>query len=380
MTTFWLRMRFWVGIGSSVLIIMGISAFLQTRWFTSWDFRHNLWAPSYLLVHGMNPYGTGAPMQVVPSVWFPMIIGLWFPLGYLDLYQAANVWLLVNVVCGVTIVWLCGRMAHTSLAVFAIVLIAIFLFPPLLSHLLLGQVSMIVTLLYLLSAYLIKRGLFLPSGILVAVALTKPQLSVLALPGLLMGLYYFGKLRAVLGFVVVCLATILWLTIPLWLVNAAWLNSMLTIVQQIPTWLQPTLFRILQIQMGEWGLALWLVWAIMLFGINLAAWVKLDPPIAMCASLSLTVLTSPYLWSWDFVLLIPAFVYVFSVVKSYAARVLIAFGYVVMWGLIVTIRLKTDNSDERFWWVPFFLLAVLGAGYVVQFFQAYTRGGEAKRW
>ena len=380
MMRYWQRVRFWVGLGLCLGIGVGASIFVQTRWLTSGDFRHGLWSPSYLLTHGMNPYGMGAPMQVVPSVWMPMIIGLWFPLGWLDSYEAANLWLLVNVVCAVVIVWLCWRVARASLAVFTILLIAIFLFPPLLSHLMMGQLGVMVTLLYLLSAYLVKRGLFLPSGVLVAVALTKPQLSVLALPGLLIGLYYFGKRKAVLGFVVVCLAAILWLTIPLWLANSAWLNDMLAIAQQTPTWLQPTLFRMLQIQMGEWGLALWLMWAIVLFGINLAAWMKLDPPVAMCASLALTVLMSPYLWSWDFVLLIPAIVYVFSAVRRHAARALIALGYAVAWGLMVTIRWTTDNSDERYWWLPICLLAILVAGYAVQFFQTHTRGVEAKRW
>ena len=378
MMRYWAQVRSWVGVGLWLCIGVGACVLVGTRWLTSWDFHHNLWSPSYLLVHGMNPYGMGAPMQIVPSVWLPMIIGLWFPLGWLDSYEAANLWLLVNVVCAVVIMWLCWRMARALLAVFTILLIAMFLFPPLLSLLMMGQLGVMTTLAYLLSAYLVKRGLFLPTGTLVAVALTKPQLSVLALPGLLIGLYRFGRLRAVLGFVVVCLAAILWLTIPLWLVNSAWLNDMLAIVQQTPTWLQPTLFRMLQIQMGEWGLALWLVWAIALFGINVVAWMKLDPPVAMCASLALTVLMSPYLWSWDFVLLIPAIVYVFSAVRQRAARALIALGYAVAWGLMATIRWTTDNSDERFWWLPFFLLTVLIAGYAVQIFQTHTRGVEAE--
>ena len=378
MMRYWAQVRSWVGVGLWLCIGVGASVFVQTRWLTSWDFRHGLWSPSYLLTHGMNPYGMGAPMQVVPSVWLPMIIGLWFPLGWLDPYEAANLWLLSTVACTILIVWLCWRTADASLAVFAVLLIAIFLFPSLLSHLMMGQLSVMVTLFYLLSAYLAKRGLFLPSGILVAVALTKPQLSVLALPGLLIGMYHLGRLKAVMCFAVACLAAILWLTIPLWLADSAWLNHMLAIAQRTPTWLQPTLFRMLPLRLGEWGLVLWLVWAIALFAMNAVAWTRLDPPIAMSASLALTVLVSPYLWSWDFVLMIPAIVYVFSVVRQRAARGLIALGYAVAWGLTVTIRWTTDNSDDRFWWLPFFLLATLVSGYAMQFSQTHTRRLEVE--
>ncbi len=374
----WAQIRFWVGVGlwSSIGVIAG--AWVGMRWLTSWDFHHGLWSASYLLVRGMNPYGLGAPMQVVPSVWLPMIIGLWFPLGWLDLYEAANIWMLVNLACAILVVGLCWRAARASLIVLTLALIAVFLFPPLLEHLKMGQLSVMVTLLYLLSAYLVKRNLILPSGILVAVALAKPQLSILAVPGLMIGFYHFGRFKAMMGFAMACLAAILWLTIPLWLADPGWLATMVAIAQQTPTWLQPTLYRMLQIELGHGGLAIWLGWAIALFGVNVLAWTKLDPPIAMSASLALTVLATPYLWSWDFVLLIPTGVYVFSAVRRHAARALIALGYAAAWGAMVMIRWTTDNSDERFWWLPFALLATWGAGCAVQFLQARVRRFEAE--
>jgi len=370
MTRHWAQVRFWVGVWLWLCIAIGASALIGMHWLTSWDFHHGLWSPSYLLTRGMNPYGMGAPRQAVPSVWLPMIIGLWFPLGWFDSDEAANLWLLVNTMCVWGVVWLSWRATRASLAIFTILLIGIFLFPPLLSHLMLGQLSVMITLLYVLSAYLVKRGLFLPSGVLVAVALTKPQLSIMALPGILIGLYRFGKLKAVLGFAGAALAAILWLTIPLWLVDPTWPSDMLTIMQQTPTWLQPTLFRMLQVQLAGWGLVWWFVWASMLFGLNVVAWLRLDPSVAMNTSLALTVLASPYLWSWDFVLLIPSIVHIFGVTKWHMARALIALGYVAAWGLTVAIRWTTDNSDERFWWLPFFLLAILVVGYAVQFFHS----------
>ncbi len=69
-----------------ILLCLGAGWFVQTEWITSGDLRHGLWAPSYLLIRGENPYGFGAPDQGVKSVWFPMVIGL-FVLRRLRLFR-----------------------------------------------------------------------------------------------------------------------------------------------------------------------------------------------------------------------------------------------------------------------------------------------------
>ena len=77
----------------------------------------------------------------------------------------------------------------------------VFLFPPVLSHLLLGQFAILNTLMLLLAAWFIKSGQILASGFLVAVSLTKPQLAVLALPGFLVAAVRVGGTRVLLKFV-----------------------------------------------------------------------------------------------------------------------------------------------------------------------------------
>lgn len=350
---------------------VGIALFLQVRLFASWDLRHGLWSPSFLLVHGADPYGMGAPMQVVPSVWLPMAIGLFFPLGWLDFFQVTNLWLLLNAAIVVMIVWLVGKTRRPSPVFFAICVGAAFLFPPFLSLLLLGQFSILAALLFLLASYVVSERLVLASSFLVAVALTKPQLGILALPGLLVGFWRVGGIRIMLLFVATLIVSIAWLTLPFWLVYPPWIGDLIQILRAAPTWLQPSLFHILQNKFGDYGLVFWILFAFGTLALNIWLWLTRLPRHAMVWSLALTTLVSPYVWSWDFVLLLPLMAHAASHNESFAARLTLGVGYAVCWFAAVTIRLNTDNSDERFWWLaPTIILFVCGAFVVDLFFKS----------
>lgn len=46
------------------------------------DFRHNLWAPTHLLLRGESPYLIKTLFPNKHAVWLPMAVGLFFPLGW----------------------------------------------------------------------------------------------------------------------------------------------------------------------------------------------------------------------------------------------------------------------------------------------------------
>jgi len=120
--------------GLSWFVISGTSV-------PGWDFRNNLWAPSYLLLHRQSPYRIEVLFDSGNAVWMPTIIGAFFPLGFLPSQQASNLWFVGNALGVVLLAWISSGFRRPPILVFAIALVAAFLFPPLVSHLRLGQLS-----------------------------------------------------------------------------------------------------------------------------------------------------------------------------------------------------------------------------------------------
>lgn len=353
----------------AILLLFGLMTlaalvFLQTRQFSSGDLLRGLWAPAYLLVRGENPYGLGAPDQTIKSVWFPMGIGLFSPLGWLSQVQISSVWFLLSAASLVMIVRLAFG-TRPGLVLLAASFLMVFLFPPVLSHLLIGQFSIFVILMWLAGARLLEKHIYLPTALLVAVALTKPQLNLLLLPGYLFSLWKIRNARAVVSFLIALAGSVFWLTLPLWSVYPGWPIDVLEILRSTPTWVQPSLYSVLKFQLGDAGQLIWALVLAGLFVVNLRIWWTKDPITAVAWSLALTALASPYLWTWDFVLVLPLIVHTLGALKTRPGQTLIIAGYALCWVGIVWIRFTSDNSDERFWWIPLLLVStVFVAGYL----------------
>jgi hypothetical protein len=76
-------------------------------------------------------------------------------------------------------------------------------------------------------------------------------------------------------------------------------------------------------------------------------------------SLALTTLITPYVWSWDFVLLIPLLTsYLYQKMPRYSTW-LLYFGLISCWGVIAYMKLTGQTSDELFWWVPWYLIGFI---------------------
>jgi hypothetical protein len=344
-------------------IAAAVVCLVATSQINSWDFRNNLWAPSYLLLQGESPYDLSGLYELGNPVWLPMAIGAFFPLGVLPLPQASMVWLLATFGVIVGIVWIVADRQRPSLLPLALGLLAIALYPRTIAHLQLGQFSLLAILLYLLGVKLLLRRSIWLAGLPVALALAKPQLGILAVMGLTIMSYRLEKERGAAQFLLAVFGWCMLLLLPLFLLYPGWILELILSLRQNPGWLQPSLLSLLPMWLGWIG---WLIW-VLLFGLAVAVngwlWWRQPGLVTMCWSLALTPLVSPYIWSWDFVLMLPLFVWGIFHWRRWATRGLLLVTYLVNWALMLWIILGTDGSDHRFWWGSWLLVAVMVAAW-----------------
>jgi hypothetical protein len=350
-------------VAIAALVILGGALLLLLKLrYAAGDFANNLWGPAYYLVHGWSPYRAQEMLQANQPVWFPPAIGLFFPLGWLDLQLAANLWFLANLALVVLLLY--GYREGSSLPLAAALLTI--LFPPLLMHLWLGQYTLLAVALFFLSTRLVTGRRFLLAGLLIAPILAKPQLAVLALPGLWIAALRTGGRRGALLFPAAVAGGALLLTVPLWIAYPNWLPDMISAQQANPSWLQPTLYTVLGMLGGPAGLVAAGLVAFGVLALNLWLWGKYPPEEVLPWSLALTTLATPYLWSWDMVLFLPLVIRSVQRYKGWAARFSWVVGYLGCWIALVVIRLLTDGSDHRHFWVPWFFFLLVLVGYLLE--------------
>ncbi len=340
------------------------------------DFYNNLWAPAYLLVRGGNAYDTSSLSPELPPLWLPPAVGVFAPLGWLPEQAAARVWLLLSLAALAVMVFL--RLApNSSIPTITLAGFMAFFFPPTVSHLVLGQFSILSALCCLLAAVCAARKRPWAEAFLLGLALAKPQLSFLAIAGL--GFHHLrqespagaGRFGLHVG------AAALAMSLPVILVSRGWLQSLASGFVRNPSWPHPSIVTFLRAWVPAWAWPLW--------GLALAAglftcwrlWSTLPPREAMSWTLALTPLFSPYIWSWDFVLLLPAWIQVFSRV-GWQSRVFLLLAYLAGWAGMAAIQFSADFSNLRFWWVP---LWYPGALAVIAWYDGVrnTGGGDERR-
>lgn len=350
-----------IAIGLLILfILIGLSWFVVTGTvISSWDFRNNLWTPAHLLLQGQSPYDIAALFDASGAVWMPTIIGALFPIGLLPLQQATNLWFLVSIFSLLLLTWASANAKRPAPHLLAIALLASFLFPPTISHLQLGQFSLGIALLFILIVRWQDKTPPLLLAFLLTIALAKPQLAVLVLPGFLYAMYTTQGIRPLTQFLGQLAAVTVVLTIPLFIAYPNWLADFVIELQQNPTWDHPSSLRALTVLVPTFGLILWLILAATVFAINLRLWARLPRQEVVLWSLALTPLVSPYVWSWDFVLLLPLFIASLFQIKKVGALVFLLLGYIGCWVLIVNLALSGDVSNFHYWWVPWLLGGII---------------------
>ncbi len=345
--------------GAVIGTLLVVGLFLEKFEFFTWDFRNELWAPAYLLVHGESPYN----IQVLfddgsIAVWLPQIIGVFFPLGLLPLKQASNLWLIINVLTIIGIAIFLTRHAKpgtTQLPFYGFIFLGVFLFPPTAAYLMLGQVDFLLIAAMLLSAWGIDQQDAKTVALGFAFALTKPQLCFIVIPSVFIWLMIKRRWRYSLKILALLVIFIFVSTIPLWLADLNWVKDFVRSFLSNARWLQPALFTQLQIQFGKPGLILWSVVAISCIAISTTLWNRLNPQRAVLWGLALTTIAAPYIWSWDFTLLLPLFIDTAARLTKIYARLILILTWLTCFFFSIWSR-QFEASDHRLWWLPFTML------------------------
>jgi len=366
-----------VGIGLVLLVIVaGIIFQLQ---YTAWDFRNNLWGPSHLVVTGRDPYAISQLFPGSNSVWMPMIVGVAFWMGYLPEAIATNLWLVANLAAYAVVVVLSLPQSERNdtkkpaLLWFGAAFLGAYLLPSYISLLVLGQIGVFISLLMLLAAIHVRQRPML-AALLLVLAAAKPQLLILCGPGLLIAVYREHNWGVVLRFVLTAVVAALLMLIPLCISVPGWLDSFFVALGRNPQWAQPSTLYILSLAIGLQGaLVIFALLAVGVFVLVMRMWWRTDNySQTMIWTLALTTIVTPYIWSWDFVLLVPLFVWVLFDVKTLLARLLIVIGYSACWSLFMYIRIATNNSDHLYGWLPWSMLAIVLLSYAVSRLQSIS--------
>jgi len=212
---------------------------------------------------------------------------------------------------------------------------------------------------------LISRQQPILGGFLFALALAKPQHCIVVLPSLFIHLLTKRAFRdSARLFLATCFFVILQ-TGPLWFGSPTWINDFLSNLQRNPDWAQPGIFSILHNTLGTIGFVVWFVFYAAIIAINLRIWSKNKPENAILWSLASTAIIGPYLWSWDFVLLLPLFIETAIRLRNVRSKSMLFSFYVVCFlGSVLALQGGTA-SDEVLWWLPFVLLSGITISIVV---------------
>jgi len=340
--------------------------FLRSRPISGWDFRINLWEPASWLLSGQSPYGLDAVQDGIISVWMPTVIGALFPLGLLSRETASNIWFVINLMALLGSVMLATGDKKPALILLAISAIFVAVFPSTITHLRIGQITILATFIYIVVVLFKDRLGLVISALLVVLALAKPQLGILAVPGIFFMTYRQGGWRDAAKFAGALIFWIFLLSIPLFIGFPGWLADFYLSMRQIPNnWLQPGLFTLLPLWIGSIGYLIWGVLALSLLGLNIWIWLRIDPEEAIFWSLALTPLVTPYVWSWDFVMILPLFAKTIMSVGNKLALILLGLGYLLCWFLMFWINSSDNFSNHLFWWVPWLLLATIAGARLI---------------
>lgn len=317
----------------------------------SWDFRNNLWSPVSLLVQGESPYNIQSLSPDGGAVWFPIVIGLFFPLGWISFSYASVLWLVLSVGLIIVLVIIAANGEKPRILPFSLGLLVIFLHPRVIAHLQLGQYTIFAVISFLLATYVFAKGKLFWTAFFVAIALAKPQLGFLIVPGIAIACFHRDGLKSAIKYISYLIVITVLFSIPLFIGYWNWIPDFFAALQQNPGWAQPSLLSILGSRLGAAGILIWLITAVIFSLINGWIWYRLPPTDAIYWSLALTPLVTPYIWSWDFVMIMPLFVRTLYEIRRIPSYAILLGGYAVSWWGMFQIIMQTNGDDQYFVWV-----------------------------
>jgi hypothetical protein len=320
------KITLWLLLIISILGLVSLAPTLTNPKFLPSDDFFQFWAGGFQILHGSNPYDPAAidqlrvqqgsvPASIIPiSLNPPWTLTLSMPFGLLDFPASRLVWLLISitiVLASALILWQLynGKLQQRWLAI-----LAVFLFAPTLSVLEKGQLSVLVLLglvgfLYFSS---VKRNDWLAGACLYLVSI-KPQLIVLFWFAVFIWVVQERRWRLLLSAVLTLLVVT---AIPM-ITNPQYILQYLQMLHTygISEWANPTIGAYLRffwlgtdkfwVQFLPSVFAL--LWFLYYWSRHRRAWNWLvELPLILLVSL----VTSPYAWTYDQVVLIPVVIQV----------------------------------------------------------------------
>jgi hypothetical protein len=332
------------------------------------DFRA-YWSASHLLANGRNFSSdetlletqtslTGWDEDYAMKTWNPPWVLVWLlPYGVLGFEQATMLWMFTNIVllaASVLVAWrLFPAGAGQQKWLWGALLLAV-LFPSSLVAILYGQVNLLVLFGLVMFFYFRQAGRPWAAGIALALTMAKPHIVYLALAIILLQLLRERRWRTLAGFTLPLLLPLL-LT---WLLRPTFVPEYLQSVDggQLLQYGTPTLVTYLALQL-HWP---WLrLLGLLLLPLLLLWWWKLDGRIPLLkaagAAIFLSLVTAPFGWSYDFVvLLLPLTQLVYWLQQDSVPRreaLFIAMGLILIF-LIYYLQRAAAPSELYFFWVP----------------------------
>lgn len=321
------------------------------------DFYNELWGPAYLLVRGQSPYDTSSLNPILPAAWLPMAIGFFFPLGWLPEELALQVWYIFNILEICLIVYLVQGKNRNLYNTVALALIWFF-FPLTLNHINIGQFSITITLCWILAVYFLEKDQQWTSVVCIALALSKPHLGFLAMLGWSYYVYQRSGLRTMLSSWVRIFAMCLILCIPLFAAYPNWIPDAIISMGKNPPWSYPSLYILFERFFDAWGHILWGVTTLIVIGWNFWIWKKLPMKTAVYWSLALAPLVTPYVGSWDFVVLLPLLSSTYVTV-DWKRKVFLWVAYCIAWFGMARVQMLEASHNHYFWWVPLWFIGAV---------------------
>ncbi len=321
------------------------------------DLYNELWGPASLLAGGKSPYDTSSLNPELPAAWLPMSIGFFAPIGWMSEESAPLFWLALNLTEIGAIVFIAQRKynpAHLSL----LTAILAFTFPPVIHHLLLGQFAITTTLCVVLAIPLIVKGDHWASAFLLALGLSKPHLMTVMMLGLSIWYFRSGGANSMLKFWGRVFTAAAALCIPLFIGYPNWIPDALTSMTSNPPWTYPTLLETFRGYLGNFGFVPWGLIVVGTIFVALRLWARYEPSTAAYWSLGLALLITPYLGSWDFVVLLPLIVFTFMQSNGFRKAALF-FLFALSWGAMAYQQVQESFHNYLFWWVPVWTLGII---------------------
>jgi hypothetical protein len=208
------------------------------------------------------------------------------------------------------------------------------------------------------SAHFAERDINWLAACFLALGLTKPQLGFLAVAGFSVFHFQRSGVMGVIRFGLQTLFMSILMSLPLFIAYPGWIPDYIKSMQANSTWPHPSVFSLLRQSIGDWGILIWALLLVTSLVIIYKLWVTFPPHIAMLWSIGITTVISPYIWSWDFVLLLP--IWIFTYANSYWKRkVFLLAAYAIGWSGMVYVQLQAASHEQHFWWAPLWFMGTI---------------------